>query len=956
MNHGTRSGRWLGVALVVAGALGTASTAVASDPLTALTASGVAQATRAPATSADGVWTEAVGAKAATAGKDAPALRAFRIVRADAEALAARLLRAPFGVKGGVLRSGSEITLPMPDGRFERFAVERVDLLAPAVQAQFPDLHTFRAQGIDDKAATARLELSPFGFRAYVFRDGDDALVDPVGDGVHYRVFWKRDADRQRFACGVHEVASADQGLPPLRVTKARPNGNNLRTYRFAAALTGEYTAFFANLNCPPGSPAACPTNAAAAALTTTMNRVTGLMERDAAVSFTVVATRIFADATTDPFTNGGNVDGTLLGQNQTTLDANPGTAAYDIGHVFTVAGGGDGLVQGRTCRAADKARGGTGHNNPSGDPYDVDYVAHEVGHQLDASHTWTSNQGACTAGQFVATSAYEPGSGSTIMAYAGICGGDDLQANSDAYFHVRSIDQMTDFRNNAGTGASCGALANIANTPPTVNAGADFTIPRDTPFVLTATGNDTDGQPLTFAWEQYNTGAQIAGIPPATQATGPLFRSFLPTASTSRTFPRLGALLGTTTSPWEVLPNVNRTMNFRVTARDNRGSGGGTDFDEMTVTVAGDPFFVATPNASSSLQCAMPSTLTWQVGGGSVAPTVRAEYSGDNGASFATLIGSTTNDGSEPFTVPRPPTANGRIRLAANGNIFFDISPRFAIVDTIAPTVTAPPGTGAECSSPAGTPVSLGLATRADACDLSPSLTNNAPALFPLGTSTVTWSSTDASSNTGTATQLVTVVDTTAPVVTPPPAITAECTGPAGTPVSLGLATAVDACDASLVIGNNAPPLFPLGATVVTWSARDDSSNVGTATQLVRIVDTTPPTLSFAVTPDMLWPPNHRLELIRASIQVADVCDPNPTVRLLSVVSNEPDNGRGDGNTDNDIQGAQIGTDDREFLLRSERSGNGDGRIYTITYEARDASGNATVRSATVVVPKSMR
>jgi hypothetical protein len=394
--------------------------------------------------------------------------------------------------------------------------------------------------------------------------------------------------------------------------------------------------------------------------------------------------------------------------------------------------------------------------------------------------------------------------------------------------------------------------------------------------------------------------------------------------------------------------------MNFRVTARDNRANGGGTDFAQMTVTVAGAPFFVSSPNAASSLQCATGSTLSWTVGGGNVAPTVRAEYSADNGASFASLIASTANDGSEPFTVPRPPTANGRIRLAANGNIFFDISPRFAIVDTLQPTVTPPPATGGECSSPSGTPVALGLATTADVCDLSPSLGNNAPSLFPLGTTTVTWSSSDASGNVGQASQLVTIVDTKPPVATPPPAVTAECTGPAGTPVVIGQATAADVCDASLVIGNNAPALFPLGATTVTWSARDDSNNTGTATQAVLVVDTTPPELVVALSPDLLWPPNHKLERIQAALRVSDVCDPNPTVRLISVTSSEPDNGLGDGDTVGDIQGAQTGTDDREFQLRSERSGTGPGRVYTIVYEARDASGNATVRTATVVVPHS--
>lgn len=837
------------------------------------------------AASPDGLWQEASGQKALSPGHAAPKLRAFRIFRSAGAALSAQLKRAPLGEKGRPVESKVVVTLPLPDGSFSRFAVERVELLAPHVQAEFPDIHTFRAQGLDDALATARLEISPFGFRAYVMRDGDDAVVDPVGDGAHYRSFWKRDAERGGFACGVEESPAAQAAstimsqvrLARRALQKAHPMGADIRTYRFAAALTGEYTQFL-GASCAPGSPASCVTNAAAAGLTTTMNRVTGLLERDAAVSFTIVSTRIFTDPATDPYSSGGVVDGTLLGNNQTALDADPGSGAYDIGHVFT-RGSGGGLVQGRTCNNSDKARGGTGSGNPQGDPYDVDYVAHEVGHQLDASHTWSSNVSNCTSGQFVSSSAYEPGSGSTIMAYAGICGGDNLQPNSDAYYHVRSLDQITDFRNNGGSGGACGATSATGNTPPSVNAGADYTIPRDTPFVLTATGSDGNGDALTYAWEQYDAaGSQTSGIPSPTATSGPLFRSFNPGNSTSRTFPRMEAVLGTAASPWEVLPDVDRTMSFRVTARDGRANGGGTDFDQMTVTVAGDPFFITAPGSASSLQCGTADTLSWQVGGGSVAATVRADYSANDGASFAALIASTANDGSEGFTVPRPPTSSGRVRLSADGNIFFDVSPRFSIVDTLAPTVNAPPAKSAECTSPLGTAVTLGTATAADICDLTPSLSNNAPALFPLG------------------------------------------------------------------------------MTTVTWSSSDDSGNTGSATQLVTIVDTTAPTFTLALSTDMLWPPNHRMVRVTADIVVTDTCDPNPQVRLVAITSNEADEGLGDGDMPNDVQGAAFGTDDREFLLRAERSGLGTGRVYTVTYRVEDGSGNSTVRQATVKVPFDMR
>ncbi|MEO5766574.1 MAG: reprolysin-like metallopeptidase [Casimicrobiaceae bacterium] len=851
------------VGLLIVGAFAVTPIAYAADAADA-------NASVATPISADGLWRAAPNLKATDLGRGVAKISRYRTYRLDAALLQATLERAKAG-EAGTPQRRVQISLPMPDGSYARFDVYEAPLFAPDVQARFPDIHTYRGQGVDDPSATASIELSPFGLRAYVLADDETIVVDPAGDGKHYLSYWKKNATSEPFACSIHDAeASIAEIVTGRPKTKAHPNGGTLRTYRFAATLTGEYTTFFGGLSCPAGSPATCPQSAAAAALATTMNRVRGLFERDVDVSFNIVATNIYADPATDPFTNGSSVDATLLNENQADVDAVTGAANYDIGHIFSQGGSG-GSAPGRAC-SATKARGGTSRNNPSGDPYDVDFVAHEVGHQLSASHTWSGSNMSCTAAQFTATSAYEPGSGSTIMGYAGICAADNVQSNSDAYFHQRSIDQITDFRNDAGTGGSCGTLANTGNTPPTVNAGTDYTIPRSTPFVLTASGNDANGDAITFTWEQYDTGAQVNGVPPATQAAGPLFRSFAPTASTSRTLPTLASLLGGAASPWEVLPAADRALNFRVTVRDNRAAGGGTDFDGMIVNVSGAPFSVTGPASGSNLQCGMSDTLTWQVGGGSVAPTVRADISTNNGASFSTLIGSTPNDGSDGFAVPRTLTADGRIRLAAIGNIFFNLSPKFGIVDTVAPSVTAPP------------------------------------------------------------------------------AIMLECTGLL-TPVSLGLATGSDACDASPAISSNAPATFSVGTTIVTWSARDASNNVATATQLVTVKDTTPPSLTLSVSPESMWPPNHHLHRIAASLAASDVCDPNPQIRLLAITSDEPDNGTGDGNTIADIQEAAFGTDDRDFLLRAERSGNRDGRVYTITYEARDASGNATVRTARVTV-----
>jgi hypothetical protein len=196
-----------------------------------------------------------------------------------------------------------------------------------------------------------------------------------------------------------------------------------------------------------------------------------------------------------------------------------------------------------------------------------------------------------------------------------------------------------------------------------------------------------------------------------------------------------------------------------------------------------------------------------------------------------------------------------------------------------------------------------------------------------------------------------VTVQDTTPPQITAPADVQVECDAHDGTAVDIGDAIASDLCDDTLDVSNDAPAVFPLGVTVVTWTATDSSGNQSSDTQTVTVVDTTPPDLSLSVTPDSLWPPNHKMVDIVASIEVTDICDPNPQVRLVSITSSEPDNDISDGATTDDIQQASFGTDDREFQLRSERQGRQSGRVYTITYEAEDMSGNTTPAEAMVSV-----
>ena len=280
--------------------------------------------------------------------------------------------------------------------------------------------------------------------------------------------------------------------------------------------------------------------------------------------------------------------------------------------------------------------------------------------------------------------------------------------------------------------------------------------------------------------------------------------------------------------------------------------------------------------------------------------------------------------------------------------------------VDGTSPIALCPADASVECSATGGTPQAdpqlasfFSGASASDDCDLHPVLTNDAPPLFPLGSTAVGFTATDANGNEGLCAAHVAVSDTVDPlIVAPPDLVGVECTSPSGASPDLGTPTVSDVCDAAPVVGNDAPASFPLGTTIVTWTATDASGNAGTDTQSVGVVDTIAPSFTLSVNPARLWPPNHKLVTITATIVATDTCDPAPSIRLVSIVSDEPDNGTGDGNTSPDIVGAEFGTDDREFQLRAERSGNGDGRTYTITYAAEDASHNVTTHQAIVSVP----
>ncbi len=603
------------------------------------------------------------------------ALTQARPLTLDVPALAAALATAPAQNRAGT--APLTLVLPLPDGTSGRFAVWQTALMEPALAVQFPQIKTYSGVGLDDPTATVQLDLTPRGFHAQILSDAHGTVyIDPVTrtDTQHYLSFFRTAMPAAQLHCGtVGTAAPLNRAAGPR--TAQRTSGTVLRTYRLAMAATGEYTTFHGGT-----------VTLALAAIVTTVNRVRGVYEKELAVSFTLVNNTaiIFTNAGTDPYTNTSSD----LSVNQTTIDNAVGSANYDIGHLVGTGGGGVAQL-GVVCTAGSKARGLTGSASPIGDSFDIDYVAHEMGHECGANHPFNGTGGSCGGGNRHAATAYEPGSGTTIMAYAGICGTtDNTQAHSDAYFHVVSYEEIKTYLEST----SCGTMTTQSNTPPTVALPAGGKVlPISTPFKLTAVGSDINADALTYCWEEYDLGS--AGSPTAAQVANdavPLFRSFNPSSNPTRYFPRLSDLVAGTTTLGERLPTVSRPLNFRVTLRDryttgNTGTGvvGGVNSSATValscVSTAG-PFQVTAPNTAVTWAGGSAQTVTWNVNSTDVAPvscaTVNIRLSTDGGLTYPTLLlAGTANDGAQAVTVPSTASTTARIMVEAADNYFFDIS-----------------------------------------------------------------------------------------------------------------------------------------------------------------------------------------------------------------------------------------------------------------------------------------
>jgi subtilisin-like proprotein convertase family protein len=595
--------------------------------------------------------------------------QSFTLFKGNTEAIRTALADAP---QRFTQKAGKIIVLPNAEGTTERFEMLEASNFEPGLQAQFPSIRSYVGKGIDDKKAILRLSIDSRGIQAMIFRtDKKNEFIEPYSeDGTIYAVFnSEREKGSLPFNCSTAESTISNQLAPQNR--SAQSNSGELLTFRLALSCNAEYTAYFGGTKA-----------GALAAFNATMTRVNGVFEKDFAIHMNLVENSldiIYTNPATDPYSNNMNQ---WNNQVQNTVTSVIGEANYDIGHMFgSNGGGGNAGCIGCVCVNNQKGSGITSPNDgvPMGDTFDIDYVAHEMGHQFGATHTFSNySEGSGTN--------VEPGSGSTIMGYAGITD-QNIQLHSDDYFVFASIKQVQDNM----VSKTCPVRTPLENAAPSAEAGINYTIPKSTPFILTGSGADADGDNLTYCWEQNDSATSEVGNSSqafATKDSGPNWRSYNPVSEPTRFFPPLARVVVNqlTTSfgsiKSEAVSSVGRELNFVLTARENVDGVGQTAADAMLVTVTAEagPFLVTSPNTNVALQAGSNQDVTWNVAGttenGVDAESVDIYLSTNGGVSFPILLASNVpNDGSETVTLPSAAGTLNRIMVRGHDHIFYDIS-----------------------------------------------------------------------------------------------------------------------------------------------------------------------------------------------------------------------------------------------------------------------------------------
>ncbi len=597
---------------------------------------------------------------------DAPHPNEYRALTLDTSAVAAYLKSAH---ERGI---ATTIALPQPDGGYADFTVTDSGTMPVELQRKYPDIISLK--GSDAQGRPVRLDVSPMGFQAMVFDPAGIWVVRPevLGNGNRYLSYNRAELEVPggTGTCEVHTSGIDPAGLNLVPTAPMTQTGVQHRLYRAAVAANHQYIAAVGGGTVAGGL----------AATVVAVNRVTQVYEYEMSIQLQLVPNNdliMYASATGDPFTSNGTG---VINNSTSVINGVIGAANYDIGHVFTTGSGGVAGL-GVVC-GGSKARGTTGLPNPTGDSFYIDFVAHEMGHQFGGNHPFNGTGINCSGGNRNGSTAYEPGSGSTIMAYAGICGADDLQPHSDPFFHAISLQEITNYTN---AGGNCSANTSNANQAPVINTASlpnGLTIPARTPFVLTGSATDADAEDtVMYSWEEWDLG------PAATLAAGdngssPIFRSWPTTASGSRMFPKLSTVLTGVALKGETLPTTTRTLKFRLTARDQRPGFGTSQTADISLNVVNSagPFQVTAPNTAVSWTAGSSQTVTWDVANTNVAPVncsaVDIALSADGGQTFAyNLANGVANSGSANVTIPSIATTKARVSVSCANNVFFDIS-----------------------------------------------------------------------------------------------------------------------------------------------------------------------------------------------------------------------------------------------------------------------------------------
>lgn len=662
-------------------------------------------------------------------------LNAIRKVLQSSVTTDASSLSSASNIRAKVSRSEiapAEIDIPLPDGSTQRFSLKEYSILSAELSEKYPEIKTYKVRGIDTPTSSGTIDITPNGFHGFISTEKGLVYIDPVasdaGSPTQYQSYYKKDYVAANshlakdYSCGMSakyksmktpmatpEINnSSDSDVSPAPFRLAAKTSNFIYTYRLAVAATTEYAQKISKNT-------VVDKTKVLSEIMSTINRVNAVFERDLAIRLILVSGEnlVFTDSSTDGFTN--NDIELLLTENQSKIDEIIGSDNYDVGHIFGTVGGGLAQV-GAVCVDDFKAQGASTvvHFNPSNpDPFYIDIVAHELGHQFGADHSFNGTSGSCAASVDDPGSAprngptaYEPGGGSTIMAYTGICDEENIQAFSDPNFHAGSIDEVVNFTR-TGLGRNCTTKIDTANIAPVVIRGDDYVIPLETPFTLTGNATDSPTETLSYQWQQMDVGAATDATTFGTDlGTNPLFITYPSVSHGARTFPDLSGILASVNDPGEVLPKKARTMHFRLLVKDGNG---GVDSDDIQVraTAVAGPFNVLQPNTSDALDIMEEHVIEWDTACTDKAPVYCSKvdilFSADGGASFSPLGShtNTPNDGNQLVMFPQV-TTSARIKIMCSDNIFFDVSDLDFTIDNVSSgnklSLSSSDGNSSEC------------------------------------------------------------------------------------------------------------------------------------------------------------------------------------------------------------------------------------------------------------------